>query len=241
MQIKQSELWLVSKITQIRYYIPRIVVTHRSLIELTKVKKNILRIDRGGGGGESSRRLTIIAFNGWCESVGEWEGRREAGWGEDDRSLRRLIIIIMARAAERWARIAASWGVRSGPRRVARKRVDGMRFTRLCIGGRRYPWSIPMPRMLAIIAQYAAPATLLYSSPRRWGSSIEFIPFVKHIVFFFFFFFALRDDNVKSSDFFASLHSKILEFLFKNQIRLELILFLFFFFLGLTLGTLWEP
>lgn len=131
----------------------------------------------------------------------------EAGWGEDDRSLRRLIIIIiMARAAERWARIAASWGVRSGPRRVARKRVDGMRFTRLCIGGRRYPWSIPMPRMLAIIAQYAAPATLLYSPPRRWGSSIEFIPFVKHIVFFFSFFFTLRDErftsNVKSLDFF---------------------------------------
>lgn len=148
----------------------------------------------------------------------------EAGWGEDDRSLRRLIIIIMARAAERWARIAASWGVRSGPRRVARKRVDGMRFTRLCIGGRRYPWSIPMPRMLAIIAQYAAPATLLYSPPRRSGSSIEFIPFV------FFFFFERFTNNVKSSDFFASLHSKILEFLFKNQIRLELILFLFFFF-----------
>lgn len=109
-----------------------------------KSKKNILRHEAKE---EESWRSTIIAFNGWCESVGEREGRRG-----DDRSLRRLIIIIMARAAERWARVAASWGVRSGPCRVARKRVDGMRFTRLCIDDRRYPWSIPMLRMLAIIA-----------------------------------------------------------------------------------------
>lgn len=80
------------------------------------------------------------------DDASQSEGRRG-----DDRSLRRLIIIIMARAAERWARVAASWGVRSGPCRVARKRVDGMRFTRLCIDDRRYPWSIPMLRMLAII------------------------------------------------------------------------------------------